>query len=110
MFAALLWLLFNVLLGTIVQQINTYRFVKITWYGDVLLKQQAATEFVVAKNGSVTNILQQLGNIYGISVVDKSTVSHRASEAACSETGQVKLIDACCSCQPTTVTYVLAPC
>jgi hypothetical protein len=45
----LLWLILHVLLAAVVQQINTQRDVKITWYGDVLLKQRAAIEFLVAK-------------------------------------------------------------
>jgi uracil DNA glycosylase len=55
----------------------------------VLLKQQTVIEFLAAENESVMNIHQQLKNVYGVSVVDKSTVSHWASQ------GQVKLIDAC---------------
>jgi len=55
---ALLWLIFNVLLATVVQQINRYKVVKITFYGDVLLKQKAVIEFVVAENELVTNIHQ----------------------------------------------------
>jgi acetolactate synthase regulatory subunit len=63
-------------IATVMQLINRYRVVKITWYGDVLLKQQAVIEFLVAENESVTNIHQQLKNVYGVRVVDKSTVSH----------------------------------
>ena len=76
MSVALLWLIFNVLLATVVQQINRYRVVKITFYGNVLLKQQAVIGFLVAENESVTNIHQQLKNVYGVRVFDKSTVSH----------------------------------
>ena len=71
----------------------------------VLSKQQAVTEFLVAESESVMNIHQQLKNVYDISVVEKSAVSHRTSQADCSETGQVKLTDACFSGRPTTVIY-----
>jgi hypothetical protein len=71
--------------------------VKVAWYGDVHFEQLVVTEFLVAEKESVTNIYQQLKNVYGISAIDKSTCSHWASEVAGSEKGQVELSDACCS-------------
>jgi hypothetical protein len=44
--------------------------IKMTWYGDVRLKQWADSEFLVAEKKSVTNIHKQFKNVCIISAVD----------------------------------------
>lgn len=46
----------------------------------------------IGKEKNTDNIHRQLKNLYG-NTTDKNTVSHWASQIACSEKGQAKLID-----------------
>jgi hypothetical protein len=64
---------------------------------DVLSKQRAVIEFLLAENESITNIHRRLTNVYGDMAVDKSTVSHWAMRLASSEQGKGNLSDLLCS-------------
>ena len=65
--------------------------VKMAWYGGVIFKQRAVTEFTAAGKESGRNIHSRLENMYGVNAVDKSTVALVAG----SEKGEAELTDAC---------------
>jgi len=63
--------------------------VKMVWYGGVIFKQRAVSEFTAAAKESGRNIHSRLKNMYGVNAVDKST----AALVAGSEKGQAEITD-----------------
>jgi hypothetical protein len=98
MSAIFLWLILNVLLVTAVLQnsmssVSATQIVKMAWYDDMRFKQWTVTKFLVAGKESIIITHRWLKNVYGVSAVDKSTISRWPTQTADSEKGHVDLSD-----------------